>query len=150
MHSSTLVTAGLYIFFRLSNILIRVINLNIFINLCLISILISGLKALIEKDIKKVIALSTLRQIGLILFFLLINIKLISFLYICNHALFKSLIFINMGYIIIFNYSNQYIFNINTSNINLFFNFSFKISCFNLINLTFYSSFYLKEILLIN
>lgn len=150
VHSSTLVTAGLFIIFRLINNFFTKINLNLIVNLCLISIFISGIKAVIEKDIKKLIALSTLRQIGLIFFFLINNIKIIAFIYICNHALFKSIIFINIGLIIISNYSSQLKYNILNKNICSNFNLAYKISCLNLINLSFFSSFFVKEKILIN
>lgn len=150
VHSSTLVTAGLFIMFRLINNFFTKTNSNIIVNLCLLSIFISGIKAVREKDIKKMIALSTLRQIGLIFFFLINNIKIIAFIYICNHALFKSLIFINIGFIIISNFSNQLKFNILNKNICSNFILSYKISCLNLINLSFFSSFFIKEKILIN
>lgn len=150
VHRSTLVTAGLFIIFRLFNNFLIKINLNFFINLCLISIFVRGLKAITEKDIKKMIALSTLRQIRLIFFFLLNNIKTLSFIYICNHAFFKSLIFINIGIIIINNFSRQLKFNINNSSLITKFLLSYKIACFNLINLSFFSSFFIKEKILIN
>lgn len=150
VHSSTLVTAGLFIIFRLINNFFTKTNLNLIVNLCLLSIFIRGIKAIREKDIKKIIALSTLSQIGLIFFFLINNIKIIAFIYICNHALFKSLIFINIGLIIINNFSNQLKFNILNKNICSKFILSYKISCLNLINLSFFSSFFIKEKILIN
>jgi NADH:ubiquinone oxidoreductase subunit 5 (subunit L)/multisubunit Na+/H+ antiporter MnhA subunit len=111
------------------------------------SIFFRSLKAIVEKDIKKIIALSTLRQIGLIIFIILLNIKFLTFFYLCNHAFFKSLIFINIGIKIIKNFSNQFNFNINNLNLDLIYNISFIISCFNLINIAFFSSFFIKEII---
>ena len=146
VHRSTLVTAGLFIMFRLFNLFFSILNFHLFIDLCLLSIIVRGLKAILEKDMKKIIALSTLSQIGLIIFIILINFKVLAFIYICNHAFFKSLLFINIGVIIIINFSNQFSFNIICLNVNTLFNLSFKISCFNLINLSFFSSFFLKEI----
>lgn len=148
VHSSTLVTAGLYILFRSFNLIYSYLNIVFFVDLCLISIFFSRLKAVLEKDIKKMIALSTLRQIGLIMFIILLNFKFVAFIYICNHAFFKSLLFINIGFIIMRNFSSQFSYNLNVLNLNLFFNLSFKISCFNLINLAFFSSFFVKEILM--
>jgi NADH-ubiquinone oxidoreductase chain 5 len=145
VHSSTLVTAGIFVLLRYNFFLKNLINQNFFLNLCLITILFRRLKAINENDMKKIIALSTLSQISLIMFLVMLNIKFISFIYLCNHALFKSLIFINIGIIMLKNFSNQLEININTFNrIKLYF-ISFKLSCLNLINIPFFSSFFLKE-----
>nr|AUT13686.1 NADH dehydrogenase subunit 5 [Tetranychus truncatus]AUT13699.1 NADH dehydrogenase subunit 5 [Tetranychus truncatus] len=150
VHSSTLVTAGLFIMFRLINNFLVKANLNLILNFCLISMLISSMKAITEKDMKKMIALSTLSQIGMIFFFLINNMKVLSFIYMCNHALFKSLIFINMGMMMMSNNSNQLKFNMINKNLNSMFILSYKISCMNLMNLSFFSSFFIKEKMLNN
>nr|YP_009051528.1 NADH dehydrogenase subunit 5 [Tetranychus phaselus]AIH15689.1 NADH dehydrogenase subunit 5 [Tetranychus phaselus] len=145
VHSSTLVTAGLFIMFRLFNNFYMKINLNFFMNLCLISMLVSGMKAITEKDMKKMIALSTLSQMSLIFFFLLNNMKNLAFIYMCNHAFFKSLMFINMGMMMMNNFSSQLKFNMTNFNLISKFLLSYKIACFNLMNLSFFSSFFVKE-----
>nr|AIH15728.1 NADH dehydrogenase subunit 5 [Tetranychus urticae] len=150
VHSSTLVTAGLFIMFRLINNFFTKTNSNMIVNLCLLSMFISGMKAVSEKDMKKMIALSTLSQIGLIFFFLINNMKIIAFIYMCNHALFKSLIFINMGFMMMSNFSNQLKFNMLNKNMCSNFILSYKISCLNLMNLSFFSSFFIKEKMLMN
>lgn len=131
---------------RYINFFSSFLNVNFFINISLISIFIRGLKSSIEKDIKKVIALSTLSQIRIILFIILVNFKNLSFFYICNHAFFKSILFINIGFSMINNYINQNFFNSKVYCVNRFFNLSLKISLLNLINITFFSSFFLKEV----
>nr|YP_010936753.1 NADH dehydrogenase subunit 5 [Stigmaeopsis continentalis]WKW93607.1 NADH dehydrogenase subunit 5 [Stigmaeopsis continentalis] len=148
VHSSTLVTAGLYLFFRYSFYFLSSFNMYILMDLCLLSMLVSSLKGLIEKDMKKLIALSTLSQVGLIMYLFLLNFKFVAYIYMCNHAFFKSLMFMNMGYMMMNNYSNQFLFNMNIFNTSSFFNMSLKISCLNLMNMTFFSSFFLKEVLM--
>nr|YP_009051502.1 NADH dehydrogenase subunit 5 [Tetranychus ludeni]AIH15663.1 NADH dehydrogenase subunit 5 [Tetranychus ludeni] len=150
VHSSTLVTAGLFIIFRVINNFLMKINLNTITNLCLMSMFFSGMKAVMEKDMKKLIALSTLSQISLIFFFMISNIKLLAFIYMCNHALFKSLMFINMGYMMMKNFSDQLKFNMTNLSMNHINMISFKISCFNLMNMSFFSSFFIKEKLMMN
>lgn len=146
VHSSTLVTAGLFVIFRFSDFYVCFLNNYFFLNLVIFSILLSSLKACIEKDLKKVIALSTLSQMSFIIFFMIFDLKTISFFYLCNHAVFKSLMFISIGFYIIFNFFNQF------SMLKSFFsnlilvNLCFKISCFNLSGLTFFSCFFIKEI----
>jgi NADH:ubiquinone oxidoreductase subunit 5 (subunit L)/multisubunit Na+/H+ antiporter MnhA subunit len=66
VHSSTLVTAGVFVLIRL-NFLITPIQYYITI-LSLITIVLAGIFAIIENDFKKVVAISTLRQIGFIVF----------------------------------------------------------------------------------
>merc|ERR1712156_1045907 len=67
VHSSTLVTAGVYLLFRnLRDLLFnRVQNLIMFLGIR--TILIASVAATNEKDIKKIVALSTLSQLGLII-----------------------------------------------------------------------------------
>jgi len=62
--------------------------------------LIAGLGAMFENDLKKVIALSTLRQLGLIIAIIGIGEIKIAFFHLVTHALFKSLLFLCAGYII--------------------------------------------------
>lgn len=62
--------------------------------------LIAGIRALAECDIKKIIALSTLSQLGTIIFRLSIGIPYITFFHLITHALFKALLFITAGILI--------------------------------------------------
>jgi NADH-ubiquinone oxidoreductase chain 5 len=94
VHSSTLVTAGVYLLIRF-NICSNVSILGFFLRL--ITMFIAGLCANYEFDLKKIIALSTLRQLGLIIRFLFIGDRLISFYHLLRHALFKALLFICAG-----------------------------------------------------
>lgn len=60
----------------------------------------SGLGANFEEDLKKVVALSTLRQLGLIIIVLGFGIENLAFFHLIIHALFKSRLFICRGFII--------------------------------------------------
>merc|ERR550519_1956734 len=53
----------------------------------------AGLAAMFETDIKKVIALSTLRQLGIIIIVIGVNIPLLSFFHLISHAFFQSYAF---------------------------------------------------------
>jgi NADH-ubiquinone oxidoreductase chain 5 len=87
VHSSTLVTAGVYLLIRF-NFLIK---LNYYLLIfSLLTMLMSGLRALFETDMKKVIALSTLSQLGVMMFSLSVGIKELAFFHLMTHALFKS------------------------------------------------------------
>ncbi|KOC60255.1 NADH-ubiquinone oxidoreductase chain 5, partial [Habropoda laboriosa] len=96
VHSSTLVTAGVYLLIRYKPIIIN--NYNEYLLLISrITIIISGLIANFECDFKKIIALSTLRQLGFIIRILFINIEKLAFIHLIIHAIFKSLIFLCTG-----------------------------------------------------
>lgn len=107
VHSSTLVTAGVYLIIRFNKFYI-----NSGINLCLLNVAVftifmSGLMANVEMDLKKIIALSTLRQLGLIIMILGIGGKILAFYHLLTHAVFKSLLFMCAGIIIHIIINNQ-------------------------------------------
>jgi NADH-ubiquinone oxidoreductase chain 5 len=94
VHSSTLVTAGVYLLIRFHTLL----GVNNFLFYTgVFTIFMSGLGANFETDLKKIIALSTLRQLGLIIITLSIGFYEISFFHLLTHALFKSLLFLCAG-----------------------------------------------------
>lgn len=94
VHSSTLVTAGVYLIIRFHDLLLR--NNFLFV-VGMFTIFISGLGANFETDLKKIIALSTLRQLGVIIIVLSLGIIELSFFHLLRHALFKSLLFLCAG-----------------------------------------------------
>jgi len=99
VHSSTLVTAGVYVIFRFSESIVRRWS---FFLLCVssITLLIAGLGAGFEVDLKKVIALSTLRQLGIIILILSVGGYFICIFHLVVHAMFKALIFMCAGFFI--------------------------------------------------
>lgn len=68
---------------------------------------IASLSALNEKDIKKIVALSTLRQLGLMIIRAGMIWPLMAFIHLIIHAFFKALIFMSTGNIIHFNANYQ-------------------------------------------
>lgn len=149
VHSSTLVTAGVYLLIRF-NILLRNTWIgNLLLLLSGLTIFIAGLGANYEFDLKKIIALSTLRQLGLIMRILSIGFYKLAFFHLLTHALFKALLFICAG-AIIHNMNN-------TQDIRLIGSLSIIIpltsSCFNVANLAlcgipFLAGFYSKDLIL--
>jgi NADH-ubiquinone oxidoreductase chain 5 len=68
VHSSTLVTAGVYLIVRFQSALSPnkgVLMLILYVGT--VTIIIAGIRALAEVDMKKIVALSTLSQLGLII-----------------------------------------------------------------------------------
>lgn len=100
VHSSTLVTAGVYLIFRYERLLI-LINVNfILIILGALTIIIARLRAFFEIDIKKIVALSTLRQLGIIICSIGRGLVTLGFFHLLSHAFFKALLFIRAGNLI--------------------------------------------------
>lgn len=94
VHSSTLVTAGVYLLIRF-NFIMGVRKFLFFVGV--FTMFISGLGANFETDLKKIIALSTLRQLGLIIITLGLGLVDYSFFHLITHAIFKSLLFLCAG-----------------------------------------------------
>ena len=65
-----------------------------------ITIFIAGISALFECDIKKIIALSTLSQLGVIIGALALSLPMLRFFHLITHAIFKALLFIGAGALI--------------------------------------------------
>jgi NADH-ubiquinone oxidoreductase chain 5 len=99
VHSSTLVTAGVYLLIRFGSFNIGIISSFLFF-VSVMTIFISGLVAVFEYDLKKVIALSTLRQLGVIIFSISLGLYLVAFFHLVIHALFKAILFLCAGAII--------------------------------------------------
>lgn len=92
VHSSTLVTAGVYLLYRYSPA-----PSTLLILVGLFTTLIAGLSAISECDTKKIIALSTLRQLGLIVTSLGLGERSLCFAHLNTHAAFKALLFLAVG-----------------------------------------------------
>jgi len=63
--------------------------------------LIAGIMAFIEVDLRKLVAISTLRQLGLIMFILSLGDVFLCYFHMITHALFKSLLFLSCGVVIL-------------------------------------------------
>nr|YP_009643500.1 NADH dehydrogenase subunit 5 [Dindymus rubiginosus]APO08942.1 NADH dehydrogenase subunit 5 [Dindymus rubiginosus] len=99
VHSSTLVTAGVYLLIRFSPLFIF-FNLSFFLFISVLTMFMSGLGASFEFDLKKIIALSTLSQLGLMMSILFMGDCNVSFFHLLTHAFFKALLFLCAGLII--------------------------------------------------
>ena len=99
VHSSTLVTAGIYLLLRVSNRIPHFYS-AVLANLGGVTILLASLRALKETDGKKIVALSTLSQLGVIMTGLSFNRPRIVFFHLLVHAFFKALLFIRTGFLI--------------------------------------------------
>jgi len=101
VHSSTLVTAGVYVLIRFSGCLIG--GWYLFLGVVSsLTIFISAIRAVYEPDVKKVVALSTLSQLGVIMLAISVGAIRICFFHLVSHALFKALMFLCVGRVIHF------------------------------------------------
>jgi len=104
VHRRTLVTRGLWLMIRnyyyltINPILLKLLRI-----IRLFTIFFSGLNTILELDIKKLIALRTLRHIGFICLGVSLGLVRLAFTHLLVHAIFKRLLFIAIGIIIISN-----------------------------------------------
>nr|APT41577.1 NADH dehydrogenase subunit 5 [Psathyromyia aragaoi] len=100
VHSSTLVTAGVYLLIRFSSLLLKLPISNFLLLISCLTMFMAGLGANYEFDLKKIIALSTLSQLGLMMSILAFGYMKLAFFHLLTHALFKALLFMCAGSII--------------------------------------------------
>nr|YP_010875336.1 NADH dehydrogenase subunit 5 [Ciconiphilus decimfasciatus]WGW14990.1 NADH dehydrogenase subunit 5 [Ciconiphilus decimfasciatus] len=101
VHSSTLVTAGIYVLFIYQELWKN--NQMMVYTLLILSIstmIMASLMGLIEVDLKKIVAYSTLSQLGFIMFTFSIFLFEQGFFHLIMHAFFKALMFMSVGYVI--------------------------------------------------
>nr|YP_009511982.1 NADH dehydrogenase subunit 5 [Aristeus virilis]AXI97909.1 NADH dehydrogenase subunit 5 [Aristeus virilis] len=100
VHSSTLVTAGVYLLIRFSAALEGSLSQMVLLLLASLTMFMAGLGANFEYDLKKIIALSTLSQLGVMMSILALGYPDLAFFHLLAHALFKALLFMCAGAII--------------------------------------------------
>nr|YP_010399077.1 NADH dehydrogenase subunit 5 [Monolepta signata]UQK96194.1 NADH dehydrogenase subunit 5 [Monolepta signata] len=98
VHSSTLVTAGVYLLIRFNFLNESLMLVLVFISS--MTMFMSGLGANFEFDLKKIIALSTLSQLGFMMSILALGDYKLAFFHLLIHAIFKALLFMCAGNII--------------------------------------------------
>nr|YP_009731701.1 NADH dehydrogenase subunit 5 [Carpophilus pilosellus]QHR79649.1 NADH dehydrogenase subunit 5 [Carpophilus pilosellus] len=147
VHSSTLVTAGVYLLIRFNfSFTENMMYLLLFFS-CL-TMFMSGLGANFEFDLKKIIALSTLSQLGLMMSILSLGGYKLAFFHLLTHALFKALLFMCAGNIIHNMNNNQDIRYMGGLIYHMPLTCAFfNISNFSLCGLPFLSGFYSKDLI---
>lgn len=93
VHSSTLVTAGVYLLIRYLGDQGRLVLTF----LGLVTSCIAGFNAMIGFDFKKIIALSTLRQLGLMMTSIGLGYSTLAYYHLLTHAVVKALLFLSAG-----------------------------------------------------
>ena len=101
IHAATMVTAGVYLLMR-SSPLIEYSSTVLIICLWLgaITTIFSSLIGLFQQDIKKVIAYSTMSQLGMMVIGIGLSCYNIALFHLINHAFYKALLFLGAGAVI--------------------------------------------------
>ena len=144
VHSSTLVTAGVYLLIRFNSL-----RYEWLLSIGSATILIAGVCACAEMDIKKIVALSTLSQLGVIIVSLSLSQKNFCFFHLITHAMFKALLFMCVGVRIHTIYGSQDFRRFSGTRSSLMWPTSFLlISNLSLLGFPFISGFYSKDLIL--
>jgi NADH-ubiquinone oxidoreductase chain 5 len=101
IHAATMVTAGVYLLMR-SSPLIEYSSTVLLLCLWLgaITTVFSSLIGLFQQDIKKVIAYSTMSQLGMMVIAIGLSSYNIALFHLVNHAFYKGLLFLGAGAVI--------------------------------------------------
>ena len=101
IHAATMVTAGVYLLMR-SSPLIEYSSTVLILCLWLgaVTTLFSSLIGLFQQDIKKVIAYSTMSQLGMMVIAVGLSSYNIALFHLVNHAFYKALLFLGAGSVI--------------------------------------------------
>nr|AND46657.1 NADH dehydrogenase subunit 5 [Anopheles cruzii] len=149
VHSSTLVTAGVYLLIRFNILLVNWWMGQFLLLVSGLTMFMAGLGANFEFDLKKIIALSTLSQLGLMMSILSMGYYNLAFFHLLTHALFKALLFMCAGSIIHNMKNSQDIRMMGSLSMSM----PLTCSCFNVANLAlcgmpFLAGFYSKDLIL--
>lgn len=101
IHAATMVTAGIYMIAR-SNILFTLspVTMSIIAVIGLATAIIAAIIAITQTDIKKVLAYSTVSQLGYMFLGLGVGAYTGAFFHVLTHAFFKALLFLGAGSVI--------------------------------------------------
>lgn len=148
VHSSTLVTAGVFVLMKFLDLFFIFGFFNFLKIFVCISFLFGGFMAGFEIDFKKIVAFSTIRQIRIIIYFLLYNFKIFCLAHMFFHAIFKSLIFgcAGLGFFYLFIDQNKFYFTFKSFD-NSIKSFLF-LRVFSMSGLLFSLSFFSKDFIL--
>lgn len=111
IHAATMVTAGVYliarthVIFELAPMTLELVGL-----IGMVTLLIAGFAALAQTDIKRVLAYSTMSQIGYMFLALGAQAWDVAIFHLMTHAFFKALLFLTSGSVIIACHHEQNIF----------------------------------------
>nr|YP_004927809.1 NADH dehydrogenase subunit 5 [Yarrowia alimentaria]CCC29092.1 NADH dehydrogenase subunit 5 [Yarrowia alimentaria] len=101
LHAATLVTAGIYLLLRSANILEYTPTVLLMILwMGALTTLSAGLMAMCSNDLKRIMALSTMSQLGMMTIAMGLSAYNLALFHLLGHAFFKALLFMSAGSII--------------------------------------------------
>ena len=102
IHAATMVTAGIFMVARMSPLFeLSDTALNFILVIGAITALFMGFLGIIQNDIKKVLAYSTVSQLGMLFVALGMGAYTAAMFHVTTHAFFKALLFLGAGSVII-------------------------------------------------
>lgn len=146
VHSSTLVVAGVYILLQYRYCLLDVLRILKYIRV--IRLVLRRFGLLNEFDIKKLIAYSTLRHVSIIIYILRFKLFKVVYFHLNIHAMFKSLMFICFGFVILSSYHAQDKRLVTLINLNPIIKMVYYFSCLCLAGLPFLRGFFSKDLII--
>ncbi|MBW0454525.1 MAG: NADH-quinone oxidoreductase subunit L [Candidatus Kinetoplastibacterium crithidii] len=150
IHAATMVTAGIFMVARFSPIFEYssfVLSFIIFVGS--IGALFLGILGIVQYDIKKVVAYSTLSQLGYMTVALGVSSYSLAIFHLMTHAFFKALLFLGAGSVILGMHHNQDIRYMGGLYKHMPITWiTFLIGTLSLVGTPFFSGFYSKELIL--
>ena len=150
IHAATMVTAGIYLLMRASPLIEYSSTVLIFsLWIGTITTVFSSLIGLFQQDIKKVIAYSTMSQLGMMVIAIGLSSYNIALFHLINHAFYKGLLFLGAGAVIHAVADNQDFRKYGGLRLFLPLTYSVMlIASFSLMAFPFMSGFYSKDLIL--
>ena len=111
IHAATMVTAGVYLIARTHSLFEMAPSVQLLVALIgLATLLLSGFTAMTQTDIKRILAYSTVSQIGYMFLGLGVGAWSAAIFHLMTHAFFKALLFLASGTVILSVHHEQNIF----------------------------------------
>ena len=102
IHAATMVTAGVYLIARMHGLFLMAPDVLHLVGVVgAVTLLLSGFAALVQTDIKRILAYSTMSQIGYMFLALGVGAWGGAIFHLMTHAFFKALLFLSAGSVII-------------------------------------------------
>lgn len=108
IHAATMVTAGIYLLARMHPILDAAPDIqDLTLIIAVLTALVAGVTALFQFDIKKVLAYSTVSQLGLMFMAVGVGAYQAAMFHVVTHAFFKACLFLSAGSVILGTHHEQ-------------------------------------------
>lgn len=102
IHAATMVTAGVYLIARMNGLFVLSTDvLSLVAVIGVITLIVAGFSALVQTDIKRVLAYSTMSQLGYMFLALGVQAWDAAIFHLMTHAFFKALLFLASGSVIL-------------------------------------------------